>query len=193
MRRLVVTEFLTADGVMDGPGSDAGAPRQGWAFQFQRGEEGDRFKLEELMASDALLLGRITYEGFAAAWPGRTDDVGFADKLNNMPKYVVSSTLTEPLEWNNSHLLKGDLVEAVTQLKQQDGGDLTVHGSARLVQALADNDLVDAYHLMVFPTILGAGKRLFADTREAMPLRLTEARPVGPDGVVLLIYERARS
>ncbi|MGH2948759.1 MAG: dihydrofolate reductase family protein [Solirubrobacteraceae bacterium] len=192
MRRLVVSEFVTVDGVMDGPGGDPGAPRGGWAFQFNRGEEGNKFKLDELMASDALLLGRVTYEGFAKAWPGRTDEQGFADKFNTMTKYVVSSTLTEPLEWANSHLLKGDLVEEVTKLKQQDGGDIMVNGSARLVSALADNDLVDAYHLMVFPTVLGAGKRLFADTREAMPLRLTEAKPVGPAGVMTMIYERAR-
>ena len=192
MRRLVVSEFLTADGVMEGPGDDAGAPRKRWAFEFDRGEEGNKFKLDELMGSDALLLGRVTYQGFAAAWPGRTDEHGFADKFNNMPKYVVSSTLSEPLKWNNSHLLKGDLVQEVTKLKQQDGRDIMVNGSARLVQALADNDLVDVYHLMVFPTILGAGKRLFGDTRQAMRLRLTEAKPVGSDGVMVMIYERAR-
>jgi dihydrofolate reductase len=192
MRRLVVSEFVTADGVMDGPGGEPTAPRAGWAFQFQRGDEGDKFKLDELRAADALLLGRVTYEGFAKAWPGRTDAAGFADKFNSMPKYVVSSTLSEPLEWTNSHLLKGDLVEAVTNLKQQDGGDLMVHGSCRLVQALADNDLVDVYRLMVFPTILGAGKRMFADTREAMPLRLTEVKPVGTEGVMTMEYERAR-
>jgi dihydrofolate reductase len=192
MRRLVVSEFVTTDGVMDGPGGDPGAPRGGWAFQFQRGEEGDQFKRDELDASDALLLGRVTYEGFAAAWPGRTDEFGFADKYNNMPKYVVSSTLSEPLEWTNSHLLKGDLVAAVNDLKQQDGGDVMVHGSGQLVRALADNDLVDVYRLMVFPTILGAGRRLFGDTREAMPLRLTEVKPVGTEGVMTMVYERAR-
>ncbi len=192
MRRLLVSEFVTADGVMDGPGGDPSAPRGGWAFQFNRGEDGDQFKRDELTASDALLLGRITYEGFAAAWPGRSDEFGFAEKFNSMPKYVVSSTLSEPLEWNNAHLLKGDLVEEVTELKQQDGGDIMVNGSAQLVQALADNDLVDVYHLMVFPTILGAGKRLFADTPAAMPLRLIEAKPVGSEGVLTMIYERAR-
>jgi dihydrofolate reductase len=192
VRRLVVSEFLTADGVMDGPGGDPGAPRGGWAFEFDRGDEGNKFKLDELMASDALLLGRLTSVGFAKGWPGRSDEAGFAEKFYSMAKYVVSSTLSEPLEWNNSHLLKGDLVEEVTKLKEQDGGDIMVNGSARLVQALADNDLVDVYHLMVFPTILGAGKRLFADTREAMPLRLTETKPVGPDGVMTVVYERAR-
>jgi dihydrofolate reductase len=192
MRRLVVSEFVTADGVMDGPGEDPGAPRQRWSFQFDRGQEGDQFKLDELMASDALLLGRVTWEHFATAWPGREDEFGFADKFNNMPKYVVSSTLVEPLEWHNSHLLKGDLVEEVNMLKKQNGGDIMVNGSARLVQALVDHDLVDAYHLMVFPIILGAGKRLFADTDQAMPLRLVEANPVGADGVMIMVYERAR-
>ena len=192
MRRLVVSEFVTVDGVIDGPGGEPTAPRAGWAFQFDRGDDGNQFKLDELMASDALLLGRVTYEGFANAWPGRKDDQGFADKFNTMEKYVVSSTLPEPLEWANSHLLKGDLVEEVTKLKEQDGGDIMVNGSCQLVHALADNDLVDVYHLMVFPTVLGAGKRLFDDTREAMPLRLTEAKPVGPDGVVTMVYERAR-
>jgi dihydrofolate reductase len=192
MRRLVVSEFVTADGVMDGPGGEPTAPRAGWAFQFDRGDDGNTFKLDELRASDALLLGRVTYKGFANAWPDRTDEQGFAEKLNSMPKYVVSSTLSEPLEWNNSHLLKGDLVDEVTKLKQEDGGDIMVNGSCRLVHALADHDLVDVYRLMVFPTVLGAGKRLFADTRAQMPLRLMDARPVGPEGVMTVVYERAR-
>jgi dihydrofolate reductase len=192
VRRLVVSEFVTADGVMDGPGGEPTAPRAGWAFEFQRGDEGDKFKVDELWASDALLLGRVTYEGFAKAWPGRTDEAGFADKFNNMRKYVVSSTLKEPLEWTNSHLLNGDLVEEVNKLKQQDGGDILVHGSATLVHWLADNDLVDVYRLMVFPTVLGAGKRMFTDTREAMPLRLIETKPVGSEGVMTVVYERAR-
>src|SRR5262245_59290273 len=192
MRRLVVSEFLTADGVMDGPGDDPGAPRRRWSFEFDRGEEGDQFKRDELMASDALLLGRVTWEHFAEAWPGQSDEFGFADKFNNMPKYVVSSTLSEPLGWSNSYLLKGELVEEVSKLKRQDGGDIMVNGSARLVQALADSDLVDAYHLMVFPLILGAGKRLFSNTRQTMRLRLVGAKPVGPDGVMNMIYERAR-
>jgi dihydrofolate reductase len=188
----VVSEFVTVDGVMDGPGGEPTAPRAGWAFQFDRGDDGNQFKLDELMASDVLLLGRVTYEGFAKAWPGRSDEQGFADKFNSMTKYVVSSTLTEPLEWANSHLLKGDLVEEVTKLKQQDGGDIMVNGSCQLVHALTDHDLVDAYHLMVFPTVLGAGKRMFADTAAAMSLRLTEVKPVGPEGVLTVVYERAR-
>jgi dihydrofolate reductase len=134
----------------------------------------------------------VTYEHFAEAWQGQSDEYGYAEKFNGMPKYVVSSTLREPLECN-AHLVKGDLAEEVTNLEQQEGADILVNGSARPVQALADSDLVDVYHLMVFPIILGAGKRLFADTRDAMPLRLVEARPVGPDGVMIMIYERARS
>jgi dihydrofolate reductase len=191
MRRLVVSEFVTADGVMDGPGEDPGAPRRRWSFEFDRGEEGDQFKRDELAASDALLLGRVTWQHFADAWPGQSDEFGFADKFNNMPKYVISSTLEEPLAWTNSHLLTGDLVEEVNMLKRQEGGDIMVNGSAQLVQALADNDLVDAYHLMVYPIIVGAGKRLFADTRQMMPLRLAAAKSVGPDGVMIMIYERA--
>jgi dihydrofolate reductase len=192
MGRVVVSEFLTADGVMDGPGEDPGAPRRAWSFAFDRGEDGDQFKRDELTASGSLLLGRVTYEHFVEAWPGQSDEYGYAEKFNGMPKYVVSSTLREPLEWN-AHLVKGDLAEEVTKLKQQEGADILVNGSARLVQALADSDLVDVYHLMVFPIILGAGKRLFADTRDAMPLRLVDARSVGADGVMIMIYERARS
>jgi dihydrofolate reductase len=135
----------------------------------------------------------VTWQHFAEAWPGQSDEFGFADRFNNMPKYVMSSTLEEPLAWNNSHLLTGDLVEEVNTLKRQEGGDIMVNGSAQLVQALADNDLVDAYHLMVYPIILGAGKRLFADTRQMMRLGLAEAKSVGPDGVMIMIYERARN
>ncbi len=192
MGKVVVSQFITLDGVVEDPGGAEDFDRRGWAFEFDRGTEGDQFKYEELVASGALLLGRVTYEGFAKAWPGRSDEQGFADKFNSMTKYVVSSTLTEPLEWANSHLLKGDLVEEVTKLKQQDGGDIMVNGSCQLVHALADNDLVDAYHLMVFPTVLGAGRRMFADTRESMPLRLTEVKPVGSEGVLTMVYERAR-
>lgn len=134
----------------------------------------------------------VTYEQFAEAWPGQSDEFGYAEKFNGMPKYIVSSTLREPLEWN-ARLVKGDLAGEVTKLKQQESADILVNGSARLVQALADSDLVDVYHLMVFPIILGTGKRLFANTRDAMRLRLVEARPVGPDGVMIMIYERARS
>jgi dihydrofolate reductase len=191
MRKLIVTEFISLDGVIEDPGGAEGFDRGGWAFQFQRGEEGDKFKLEELMDADAALLGRATYEGFAAAWPGRTDDIGFADKMNGMPKYVISRTL-ETADWNNSTILRGDVVEEVSKVKQNgDGGSVLVAGSGQLVGALVEHDLVDELRLMVFPLIIGHGKRLFGETTGTSKLRLTDCRPVGPDGVVVLTYERA--
>jgi len=159
----------------------------GWSFKISRGDEGDKFKLDEAFASEALLLGRVTYEGFAEAWPSR--DGEFADKFNNMPKYVVSSTLDEP-EWNNSTVLKGDVVEEVRKLKEEQDGDIVVHGSARLVQTLIEHDLVDELRLMVYPVVLGSGKRLFGETSDKKPLRLVESKVVG-DGVSILIYRPA--
>jgi dihydrofolate reductase len=185
--RIVVTEFVSLDGVMEDPGGSENFKHGGWSFQIPRGEEGDKFKLDEAFSSEALLLGRKTYEGFAAAWPSR--DGEFADKFNNMPKYVVSSTLENP-EWNNSTVLDGDLAEEVTKLKQQHDGDIVVHGSAQLVQSLLDRDLVDELRLMVYPVVLGSGKRLFGETSDKKPLRLAESKTVG-DGVGILIYERA--
>jgi dihydrofolate reductase len=190
MRKLIVTEFMSLDGVMEDPGGAEGFDRGGWAFQFDRGDEGDRFKFEELTDAGALLLGRATYEGFAAAWPGRTDDVGFADKMNGMPKYVISRTL-ETTDWNNSTILRGDVVEEVSGLKQSDGGNLLVAGSGQLVRALVEHDLVDELRLMVFPLIIGHGARLFGETTGTSRLRLTDVRPVGPDGVVVLTYDRS--
>jgi dihydrofolate reductase len=188
MARVVVSQFVTVDGVFEDPGGSEKHERGGWAFQFERGPEGDQFKLDEVMASDALLLGRVTYEGFAAAWPSRTGE--FADKFNGMRKYVVSSTLGEP-EWNNSTVIRGNVGEEVAKLKQQDGGDILVNGSAQLVETLLENDLVDEYRLMVFPVVLGRGKRLFGDTPAAKALQLVESRPVGPDGVLVLTYRPA--
>jgi dihydrofolate reductase len=159
-------------------------------FQFDRGPEGDKFKLDEALAADALLLGRVTYEGFAAAWPSRTGE--FADKFNNMPKYVVSSTLRSA-EWNNSRLINGDVAEEVSALKQQPGGDIVVHGSGQLVDTLMQNDLVDEYRLMVFPVILKSGKRLFKNVTDRSALRLVEAKPVGKDGVLVLVYRPNRN
>jgi dihydrofolate reductase len=186
--KLVVSQFVTADGVMEDPGGAEEFDRGGWAFRFERGEDGDRFKLDEVMSSEALLLGRVTYEGFAAAWPSR--EGGFADKFNSMPKYVVSTTLNN-LEWSNSHLLEGDIASAVASLKERPGGDLLVNGSRELVQTLLAADLVDEWRLMVFPIVLGEGKRLFGDTAESKALRLVESKAVGPDGVVILIYAPA--
>ena len=187
MGRIVVTEFVSLDGVMEDPGGAEDFEHGGWSFEFSRGEEGDKFKLDEAFESDALLLGRVTYEGFAEAWPSREGE--FADKFNNMPKYVVSSTLEDP-EWNNSTVLEGDVVEEVSKLRQSVDGDIVVHGSARLVQTLLEHDLVDELRLMVFPVVLGGGKRLFGETSDKKPLRLADSKTVG-DGVAILTYEPA--
>jgi dihydrofolate reductase len=187
MGRIVVTEFVSLDGVMEGPGGDNDFVRGAWSFEFDRGEEGDQFKLEETRDSDALLLGRRTYEGFAQAWPER--DGEFADKFNSMPKYVVSATVSDP-DWNNSTVLEGDVVEAVSKLRSERDGNIVVHGSAQLVQTLVENGLVDELRLMVFPVVLGTGKRLFGDTSDKRALRLTESKVVG-DGVAILVYEAA--
>jgi dihydrofolate reductase len=189
--KVIVSEFVTLDGVMEDPGGAEEFERGGWSFRFDRGDKGDRFKLDELLASDALLLGRVTYEGFAAAWPTMTDEVGFADKMNGMPKYVVSTTLEEPLEWNNSRLIKANVTEEVSRLKQQPGGDILVNGSAQLVHTLMEHDLIDEYRLMVFPIVVGTGKRLFGDVGREKALRLVDTQPVGPDGVLILTYEPA--
>jgi dihydrofolate reductase len=185
--RIVVTEFVSLDGVMEDPGGAENFKHGGWSFEIARGDEGDKFKLDETLASEALLLGRVTYEGFADAWPSREGE--FADKFNTMPKYVVSSTLEEP-EWNNSTVLKGDVAEEVAKLREEQDGDIVVHGSARLVQTLVDHDLVDEFRLMVFPVVLGSGKRLFGKTNDKKPLRLVDSKMVG-DGVSILIYEPA--
>jgi dihydrofolate reductase len=186
MGRIVVTEFVSLDGVMEAPGGED-FKYKGWSFEFDRGEDGNQFKLDETLESDALLLGRRTYEGFAAAWPSREGE--FADKFNSMPKYVVSSTLDSP-EWNNTTVLKGDAVAQASKLKQDVDGDIYVHGSCQLVQTLIENDLVDELHLMVFPVILGTGKRIFGETSDKKPLRLADSKTVG-EGVAILVYQRA--
>lgn len=188
MGRIVVTEFVSLDGVMEAPGGGEDFKHGGWTFEVNRGKEGDAFKLRETLDAAALLLGRVTYEGFAAAWPSRTGE--FADKFNNMPKYVVSSTLRKA-GWKNSTVLKGDVVEEVSKLRQATKGDIVVHGSAQLVRTLVEHDLVDEVRLMVFPVILGTGKRLFGETRDKKRLRLSESKTVG-DGIVIVIYEPAR-
>jgi dihydrofolate reductase len=187
MSRIVVTEFVSLDGVMEDPGGSEQTKHGAWTFEFDRGDKGNKFKLDETMGSDALLLGRVTYEGFADAWPSR--DGEFADKFNTMPKYVVSNTL-ERADWDNSTILSGDVVEQVSKLREQPGGDIVVHGSARLVQTLLENDLVDELRLMVFPVVLGSGKRLFGDTSNKKTLRLKSVETVG-DGVTIQIYEPA--
>ena len=187
MGRIVVTEFVSLDGIMEAPGGGEGYEHAAWTFEVSRGEEGDRFKLEEALNAEALLLGRVTYEGFAAAWPSMQGE--FADKFNSTPKYVVSSTLKDPA-WNNSSVLDGDVVEEVTALRKQPGGDIVVNGSAQLVQTLAKNDLVDELRLMVFPVLLGSGKRLFGATSDKKSLRLADSKIVG-DGIAILTYQAA--
>jgi len=189
MAKIVVTEFVSLDGVMQAPGGED-FKYPGWTFEFDRGDDGNQFKLDETMEADALLLGRITYESFAGAWPSR--DGEFADKFNTMPKYVVSSTLDNP-EWNNTTVLKGDAAEEAAKLKEELDGVIQVPGSLRLVGALLEGDLVDQLNLMVFPVALGTGRRLFGEMDERKDWKLTESRPVGPDGVLVLTYERDRN
>ena len=187
MGRIVVTEFISLDGVIEDPGGAEDYKYGGWSFEFDRGEEGDKFKLDEALDADALLLGRRTYEGFASAWPSREGE--FADKFNNMPKYVVSSTLKDP-EWTNSTVIGTDLPAEVSRLKAELDGDIVVHGSGQLVQGLVEQGLVDELRLMVFPVVLGAGKRLFGETSDKRPLRLAGSKIVG-EGVAILTYEPA--
>jgi dihydrofolate reductase len=186
MGKIVVTEFMSLDGVMQAPGGED-FKYKGWTFEFDRGEDGDKFKLDETMEADALLLGRRTYESFAGAWPNREGD--FADKFNEMPKYLVSSTITEP-DWNNTTRLEGDVVEAVRKVRDEVDGVIQVPGSRTLVQDLMENDLVDQVNLMIFPVVLGTGFRVFGEYSDRTALRLVESKTVG-DGIVVLIYERA--
>jgi dihydrofolate reductase len=187
--RIVVTEFVSLDGVMEDPGGSEHSKHGAWTFKFNRGDEGNKFKMDETNNAEAQLLGRVTYEGFAAAWPQRSGDP-FSEKFNSMPKYVISQTLKK-VDWNNSTILKGNAVEEASKLKQRINGDILVSGSARLVQTLIANDLVDQMNLMVFPVVLGSGKRLFGDTSEMKTSRLAESKPVG-DGVLILVYRAAR-
>lgn len=190
MGKVVVSEFVSLDGVMEDPGGAEEFEHGGWVFQFDRGAEGDKFKLDEVMEADALLLGRVTYEGFAEAWPSRTDEAGFADKMNNMPKFVVSTTLDQA-EWNNSTLIKDNVADEVSRLKEHPGGNLLIAGSRQLVHTLMQHDLVDEYRLMVFPIVLGSGKRLFPEGTDTTRLRLLDSKSVG-SGVLVLTYERAQ-
>jgi dihydrofolate reductase len=187
MGRIVVTEFMSLDGVVEDPGGAEDFKYGGWTFEIDRGDEGNKFKLDETMAAEAQLLGRVTYEGFAAAWPSREGE--FADKFNKMPKYVVSSTLDDP-EWENSTVVQADEDE-VAKLRDGHEGDVLVAGSVQLVHWLIENDLVDELRVMVFPVVLGAGKRLFGETSDKKPLKLTDSKVVG-DGVAILVYEPAR-
>ena len=188
MGRLVVTEFVSLDCVFQDPGGAEGYEHGGWTFEYDRGQDGDSFKLDELMEAEVQLLGRVTYEGFAAAWPSR--EGGFADKLNSDPKFVVSTTLTDP-EWQNTTVISGDVAEEISMLKERTDGVILVAGSGTLVRTLLENDLVDELRLMVFPTVLGRGKRLFPDGIDRLKLKLVEAKTVGSDGVQVQIYQRA--
>jgi dihydrofolate reductase len=187
MGKIVVTEFSSLDGVMQAPGGED-FKYPGWTFEFDRGDDGNQFKLDEAMEADALLLGRKTYESFAGAWPER--DGPFAEKFNTMPKYVVSSTLETP-EWNNTTVMGSDAVAAARKVKEEVDGVIQVPGSLRLVQELFEADLVDELHLMVFPVVLGTGRKLFAEQSEKSDWKLKDVRPVGPDGVLVQTYERA--
>jgi dihydrofolate reductase len=188
MGQLVVTEFVSVDGVFEDPGGSETYEHGGWTFEYDRGPDGDQFKLDELMSADVQLLGRVTYEGFAAAWPSREGP--FADKLNNDPKYVVSTTLTEPA-WQNTTVISDDVVARISRLKDETPGTILVAGSGALVRTLLAADLVDELRLMVFPTILGRGKRLFPDGIDRVKLELAESRTVGSDGVQVQVYRRA--
>jgi dihydrofolate reductase len=186
MGRIVVTEFVSLDGVMEDPGGAEDFKYGGWTFEIERGEEGNQFKLDEVRAAEALLLGRVTYEGFAEAWPSREGE--FADKFNSMPKYVVSSTLRDP-EWTNSTVIAGDVPAEIRRIKDRVDGEIQVAGSCQLARTLIEHDLVDELHLMVFPVVLGSGRRLFGETTDKKRLRLAESKVVG-DGVAILVYRR---
>jgi dihydrofolate reductase len=186
--KLVVTEFVSVDGVFEDPGGAEGYEHGGWTFEYDRGEDGNSFKLDELMDAEAQLLGRVTYEGFAEAWPSRQGE--FADKLNSDPKYVVSTTLTDP-RWQNTTVISNNVAENIEKLKEQTNGAILVAGSGTLVGTLLGADLVDELRLMVFPTVLGRGKRLFPDGIDRLKLKLAESKRVGPDGVQVLVYQRA--
>jgi dihydrofolate reductase len=190
MGKIVITEFVSLDGVMEDPGGAEGYEHGGWSFKFARGAEGDAFKVQELVDAEVQLLGRVTYQGFAKAWPAMNDDK-FGQKMNAMPKYVVSTTLSdEQADWNNSTVIRDDVPAQISDLKQRVTGDILVAGSARLAQSLAGYGLVDEYHLMVFPVVLGSGKRLFGEASDKKTLELADSKIVG-DGIAILTYELA--
>jgi dihydrofolate reductase len=188
MGKLVVTEFVSVDGVFEDPGGSEDFEHGGWTFEYDRGDDGNQFKLDEVMEAEVQLLGRVTYEGFAEAWPSREGE--FADKLNSDPKYVVSTSLTDP-EWQNTTVIDGDVPAEIAKLKDETEGVILVAGSGTLVRTLLENDLVDELRLMVFPTVLGRGKRLFPEGIDRLKLKLAESRQVGSDGVQVQIYRRA--
>ncbi len=188
MSKVVVSEFITVDGVIDSPGGEPEFERSGWAFQFERGPEGDKFKLDELMAAGALLLGRITYEGFAKAWPTMEGTGPFGEKMNSMPKYVASTTLKQA-DWSPSTVIGADLTKEVAELKNQIEGDILINGSGHLVRSLMEHNLIDEYRLMLYPIVLGAGKRLFGESSKSHPLRLVDTATAGD--TLILTYHPA--
>ena len=188
MSSLVVSEFVTIDGVIEDPGGAEGSAHGGWSMRFSSGPEGGAFKFEELLAAGALLLGRVTYEGFAAAWPTMEGTGEFGERMNALPKFVVSSTL-ERADWNNSTIVRGDLPAEVRALKERLAGDIVVFGSSQLVQALIAHDLIDEYRLMVYPVLLGGGKRLFAERGTATDLQLVDMKQAG-DTAILTLHRR---
>jgi dihydrofolate reductase len=187
MGKVIVSQFITVDGVVEDPGGSEGSRHGGWAFQFDRGAEGDKFKFDEVMAARALLLGRRTYQGFADAWPSREGE--FADKFNTMPKYVVSSTLVNP-EWNNTTVVGTDVAAAVERISREVDGEILVNGSVQLVGELIERDLVDELRLMTFPLVVGGGLHLFREGTSSRRLRLTQAREAGE--TLIAIYEPQR-
>jgi dihydrofolate reductase len=189
MGKIVVTEFVSLDGVFEDPGGSEDYEYGGWTFEYDRGDDGNTFKLDELMDAKVQLLGRVTYEGFAAAWPSREGP--FAEKLNNDPKVVVSTTLTDP-QWNNTRVISDDVVDELTKLRDETDGSILVAGSGRLVETLLGADLVAELRLMIFPTFLGRGRRLFPEGIDRLKFELVESRTVGPDGVVVQVFGRAR-
>jgi dihydrofolate reductase len=192
MRRIVVSEFVSVDDVMEGPGPQDPYEHAGWTFKYQDPER-MKYKFDEVMEHDAMLLGRVTYEGFAAAWPNMKDEHGFADKMNSMPKYVVSTTLKpEDLSWQNSTLIGEKVPEKIAQLKQQEGGDILVAGSSVLIRTLLANDLVDEFRLMTFPVVLGSGKRLFGALSQPLGLELVDLQRY-PSGTLILTYHPSTS
>ncbi len=188
MGKIVVSDNVSLDGVIQDPAGDEGFSRGGWVGLIKDRPGANKLALDEALGSEAMLLGRRTYEWFAARWPSRSGEL--ADRLNSMPKYVVSSTLEDPA-WNNSTVLKADVVNEVSKLKQELNGEINVPASFRLVRTLMEHDLVDELRLKIYPVVLGAGERLFGDTSDKRPMRLVDTRTVDGD-VAFLTYERVR-
>jgi dihydrofolate reductase len=188
MGRIVISENVTLDGVIEDPAGDEGFTRGGWVGRIAALPELAKVTLDEALGTEALLLGRRSYEWLAARWPSRSGEL--ADRLNGLPKYVVSSTLEDP-DWNNSTVLKGDVVNEVSRLKQELNGEINVPASFRLAHTLIEHDLVDELRLKVFPVVLGAGERLFGETSDKKPMRLVDTQTLG-DGIAYLTYERVR-